>query len=289
MDGLETAASTGIEEPNARLPRHYCEADEKFIPIKFAALPGDDAGRTLWNLPTQAFDKMTRDSGVQKETDMISNGSGYRTAGIGLATLMTVVIWSAPAQGGHAARRRVTLDVGTVIPVRLKDRLSSKDSQQGDKFTAIVQGSNDDPTDLPAGTKIEGTVRKVEAKNGKNPGMLDISFDRIVMRDGRSYSISGAPIDLNSKSVIHRNGRIIAKSGHNGPNRESYVGIGAGAGLLVNVLGHRTGTLRDTLIGGGLGYLAGSLIKSGSSARDVELKEGTKLGVRLRSSVTINR
>jgi|SRR5579871_370688 len=213
---------------------------------------------------------------------------GYTAAGIGLVTLMTSVVWGTPAESRRALEaRRFTLDAGTVIPVKLKDRLSSQDSQEGDVFTAVVQGSNDYPSDLPAGTRVEGKVRKVEAQEGKNPGMIDISFDRIVLRDGKSYPINGSPIDLSSKTVTHRNGRIIAKPGHNGPNREAYVGIGAGAGLLVNVLGHRTGTLRDTLIGGGLGYLAGSLIRGGSSARNVELKEGTKLGVRLTRNVTI--
>ena len=205
-----------------------------------------------------------------------------------MVTLMTSVVWGVPAQSRRAPEaRRFTLAAGTVIPVKLQDRLSSQDSQQGDVFTATVNSSSDYPTDLPSGTKIEGKVRSVEPKDGKKPGMIDISFDRIVLRNGQSFTISGSPIDLNNKAVTRRNGKIVAKSGHNGPNRESFVGIGAGAGLLVNLLGGRTGTLRDTAIGGGLGYLAGSLIKNGSSARDVELKAGTRLGVRLRHTVTI--
>jgi hypothetical protein len=219
---------------------------------------------------------------------MIRINNRHGAATIALAPLAIMLFYGAPAQSGRAPEaRRLRLDSGTVIPVKLNDRLSSKDSQQGDVFTATVQNSEEDPTDLPAGVKIEGVVRKVEAKDGKNPGMLDISFERIVLRNGKSFPISGSPIDLNNKSVVHRNGRIIAKPGHNGPNREAYVGIGAGAGLLFNTLAHRKGTLLDTLVGAGLGYGAGSLIKNGSSARDVELKSGTKLGVRLTRPVTI--
>ena len=73
-------------------------------------------------------------------------------------------------------------------------------------------------------------------------------------------------------------------------NRLTYVGIGAGAGLLVNVLTHRKGTLTDVLVGAAAGYGAGSLIKGGgSSSRDVTLKSGTTMGVALTRSLALAR
>lgn len=206
----------------------------------------------------------------------------HYTMGIGLAALLMPSALLAPIQA-TAKGRALTLSSGTVIPVKLNATLNSKEARKGDTFTATVTKFKDaDETEgLPVGTKVEGVIRSAEAKSGKNPGKLDLDFDRITLPNGRSYSIVGSPFGLDSKSVAHQNGRLVAKPGSKGPNRLTYVGIGAGAGLLVNVLTGRKGTLLDTLLGAGLGYGAGSLIKNGKSVRDVELKSGTNMGVRL--------
>lgn len=183
-----------------------------------------------------------------------------------------------------------TVGAGTVIPVKLDSTLNSKEAQEGDTFTASVTKVGDyDATTLPVGTKIEGVIKSARAKEDNKPGMLDLAFRRVTLPDGHSYSISGSPIDLNSKSVTTKGGRIVAKSGNKGPNRLTYVGIGAGAGLLLNVLGHRKGTLTDILIGAAGGYGAGSLIKNGKEAKDVNLKAGTTLGVSLDRSFAYTR
>jgi hypothetical protein len=209
--------------------------------------------------------------------------------GLGMATLL-VSSYVLPVQAG-AYRKSQTLSSGTVIPVKLNDTLKSSEAQQGDTFSATVTSANADgvSSGLPIGTKVSGVIRKAEAKDGQNPGMLDLAFNRITLPNGRSYTIAGSPIGLDNKSVTTKNGRLVAKSGRSGPNRLQYVGIGAGAGLLVNVLTHRKGTLMDMLIGAGLGYGAGSLIKGKTTVRDVELKAGTKMGVQLERSVTFTR
>jgi hypothetical protein len=219
---------------------------------------------------------------------MTPDGYKQTAARIGLTALLVPLAWSLPA---HSQRHTTTLNTGTVIAVKLNDGLNSRDARKGDTFTTTVTNvdANDNSSALPVGTKVEGVVRSAEPKNDKQPGVIDLAFNRVTLPGGRSYAISGSPISLDSKSVTRRNGQLIAKPGNKGPNRLTYVGIGAGAGLLVNVLTHRKGTLLDTLIGGGLGYAAGSLIKNGSSARDVDLKVGTKMGVRLDRSVAIAR
>jgi hypothetical protein len=218
---------------------------------------------------------------------MITHSS--RAVGMALATLAISIGICGPAQSQKL--RNVTLYSGTVIPVKLDTTLNSKDVQKGDKFTATVTKASkyNESTGLPIGTKVQGVVQSAEPMEGKNPGTLDLAFNRVTLPNGRSYSISGSPIGLDNKSIVYKNGRMVAKKGNKGPNRLTYVGIGAGAGLLLNVLGHRKGTLTDVLIGAGLGYAAGSLIKGGSSPRDVNLKEGTTLGVSLDRNVAIAR
>ncbi|HZT41265.1 MAG TPA: hypothetical protein VFA07_03705 [Chthonomonadaceae bacterium] len=186
---------------------------------------------------------------------------------------------------GHA--RRYVLDPGTVIPVRLDNTLNSKDAHAGDVFTATVTDQGSDA--LPAGTKVEGMVRSAQPKHGKQPGTLDLAFDRVVLPGGKAYNIDGSVIGLDNKSVKHTaSGRLVATPAHR-TDRLTYVGIGAGAGLLISVLTHRKSTFTDTLLGGGLGYLYGALQKGHSNTRDVTLKSGTKIGVRLNNRLAFNR
>jgi hypothetical protein len=223
----------------------------------------------------------------KRDLKMNIEGVSLRKLFVGMA--IAIVAGSVAVSQPAMAEKR-TVSAGTVIPVKLDKSLSSKSAQEGDGFTATVTRVGDyDATTLPVGTKIEGVIKAARAKEDKKPGMLDLAFRRVTLPNGHSYSISGSPIDLNNKSVTTRDGRIVAKSGNKGPNRLTYVGIGAGAGLLVNVLGHRKGTLTDVLIGAAGGYGAGALIKNGKEAKDVYLKAGTTMGVSLDRSFAYAR
>lgn len=210
---------------------------------------------------------------------------------IGLAALCSLMSWgsimgaSAPVRAA-AQTRTIALEAGSVIPVKLDDALSSKNSRKGDTFTATIR--NDTDTDyyrLPAGTRVEGVVRDVRSQKDKDPGVLDLDFRRLRFPDGKSYAIEGSLIGLDNKSVEKRSdGRLVAKPGHS-TDRLTYVGYGAGAGLIVGLLTKHG--IEDTVLGGGLGYLFGSLQKGGSQPRDVSLKQGTELGVRMDKAVSL--
>ena len=185
----------------------------------------------------------------------------------------------------------VTLSAGTVIIVRLDKALSSNESNKGDRFTATVQERNgqSNPYALPSGTQVAGVVRLVRPKKAKDPGVLDLTFQRINFPDGRTDSLNGSLIGLDNKSVTHdKQGRLIARKSHR-IDRLTFVGYGAGAGFLLGLLTDKKNTFRDVTIGAGLGYLYGALEKDRSKVNDVRLKEGTELGVRLDSSITYAR
>jgi len=207
------------------------------------------------------------------------------TKAMGLAALSSLLSW-AGIMGASAQSRPVSLDAGAVLPVKLDDALSSKNSRKGDTFTATIR--NDTDTEyyrLPTGTRVEGVVRDARSQKDKDPGVLDLEFRRLRFPDGKSYAIEGSLIGLDNKSVEKRSdGRLVAKPGHK-TDRLTYVGYGAGAGLIVGLLTKHG--LEDTVIGGGLGYLFGSLQKGGSEPRDVSLKQGTELGVRLDRQITL--
>jgi hypothetical protein len=174
-------------------------------------------------------------------------------------------------------RRRVIIESGSVIPVRLDDRLNSRDSNPGDRFTATVESGRED-CGLPVGTKFEGVIREaVPSRNGK-PGVLDVDFRQIIFPDGRTRPLVAGLTSMDDRHTTRNSdGKLIAKSGR-GNERLKWVGIGAGAGLLIGTL-TKGNALVDTILGGGAGYLYNELQRKG--AGDVDVRAGTEMGVRL--------
>ncbi|MCO5297442.1 MAG: copper amine oxidase N-terminal domain-containing protein [Fimbriimonadaceae bacterium] len=167
---------------------------------------------------------------------------------------------------------------GIVIPFTLNTKLSSNASRVGDRFTAPLDTSGADQYNrLPKGTTLEGRVSAVSAKIGDTPGALGLEFDRITLPDGSRHRIDGVLHGLDGNSVTTENGKLVAKASSKKDDLK-YVGYGAGAGALVSVL-TKGNLLTDSLIGGALGYLFGTIDKA--KVRDVALDTGTRFGVRL--------
>jgi len=183
----------------------------------------------------------------------------------------------------YRGTRTRSLPAGTVLPAKLDDSLTSNDAREGDRFSATIESGRDD-AGLPAGTKVEGVIREaIPARSGK-PGVLDMDFQRVVFPNGETHAISASLISLDNKGISRSSdGRLEAKSGGSNNNeRLKWVGIGAGAGLLISTL-TKGNTLLDTLLGGGAGYLYNELQRKG--AGNVNLKAGTELGVKLNRSL----
>jgi len=201
---------------------------------------------------------------------------------------VTTSVMISPASRCEAQTyRSVTIDAGTVIPVKLRDTISSTESRKGDRFSATLQSEESARSlRLPIGTVIEGTVSGVKPMEGKDPGVVALKFDKVILPNESSYPIQGSLIGLDNKSVTRgSDGRLIAK-----PDQKNktllYAGYGAGAGLVLGAL-TKGNTILDALIGGGLGYLLGSQDKSHGAPRDVVLKPNTEMGVRLDRSLTV--
>jgi TolA-binding protein len=172
-----------------------------------------------------------------------------------------------PARAGsNSGRSRSTespIPVGTELDVRLQDALSSKTNVVEDRFraTTAVDLTLGDRMLIPAGSEIRGVVSSVD-KAGRldRKAQMTVSFDQITI-DGRDYPIQGMVVDAIEGEGIKGD---VAK-------------IGAGAGV---------GAIIGGILGGGKGALAGVLIGGGGIAaatpgKDVELKPGTVLRVRL--------
>jgi hypothetical protein len=181
-------------------------------------------------------------------------------------------------------RTAIMIQDGTVIPVTLDEEISSNTARQGDRFTATVR-SNDDYMGLPIGTKIEGRVVAAKAKEGRNPGMLELDFRRVMLPDGRVTQMDGSLIGLDDKSVIRDSNGIYTARAEKKDERIVYAGYGAGAGLLVGLLTKKP--LEGALLGGVLGFLFGEVQRNQERAADVRLRRGTEFGVRLDKDLSL--
>lgn len=185
--------------------------------------------------------------------------------------------------GGNNNNNRTSIlsvqPVGSVVPVKLDTQLSSDGSQVGDKFTATIDTNGSaDYFGLPQGTKVQGHVNFAQAKRNDTPGVLGLSFDSILMENGRKIPITASLIGLDKKSVMNDNGRIVVNPDNNKRDDLKYVGTGAGAGALIALV-TKGNVVTNAVIGGALGYLYETLLNKPKSS-NVNLDRGTPLGVR---------
>lgn len=172
----------------------------------------------------------------------------------------------------------VTLPVDTVLKVRLNDTIGSDRSRTGDHFLATV----DDPT-FPTGTRVQGVVIAATPASKDTVGRIGVDFRTLELPDGRRIAIAGTPTGLDSDSVTSTSsGRLVAKS-HK--NTGKYIAYGAAGGLLIGSLLGKN--VVGGLLGAGAGYLLGKNKDKKAEHRDVTLKEGTSLGVRLDRRVVV--
>jgi hypothetical protein len=204
---------------------------------------------------------------------------------VGMVALAAVAA-AATASGARAAQGTpVVLSPGTVIPVKLITKLSSKNSHQGDGFSASVDQSKPAYRAVMSGGKVTGVVRRATPKKGKNPGLLDLSFTRLLLPDGRSFVLAGVPASLDSKYLKTRSNGILEAKNTAKNERLKYAAIGAGSAALIKVIGGNSVKVTDVLLGGGLGYGVGAILKAPSQVNNVTLKPGTQLGVLLGNTV----
>jgi hypothetical protein len=198
-----------------------------------------------------------------------------------ISVLALGVTGSALAQTYRRTVAYDSLPAGTVLMVRLDDRLNSAEARPGQRVTATVRGE-EDHSGLPEGSGVEGVVRAAQPASQSRPGVLDVDFTGLSLPNGQVYPIHGSLTSLDTKSVTRTaSGRLVSKRGSKS-ERMKFIGYGAGAGALIGLL---TGgnLLKDALLGGAGGYLYDQLKKDKPQGRyrDVNLKEGAEFGVRL--------
>jgi len=164
---------------------------------------------------------------------------------------------------------------GETLVAILNNDLTTKLSQQGDRFTMTVR----DPSQFE-GAVIEGTVGSVD-QGGRLTGRSEMSlnFDRIRLKNGQTYKFSGVLGNvrlLNGDTI-----KVDNEGGAQGSNQTTQTIQRAGVGTAV-------GAIIGAIAGGGKGAAIGAVIGAAGGAGTVfiqgkdnlELPVGTELTIR---------
>ena len=173
-----------------------------------------------------------------------------------------------------AAPTQVTapaVPVGTEMKIRLDSTVDTKESRDGDKFTATVL----DPSRYADAT-VAGHVAKID-QSGKLKGRtsLVLSFDTMNFKNGTSRTIAAQVVRVygeDSAKKVDDEGNV--QSGSKTSTTVKRTGGGAAAGAVIGAIaGGGKGAAIGAAIGAGVG--AGSTYIQGSNK--VKLDAGTEI------------
>jgi hypothetical protein len=180
-----------------------------------------------------------------------------------------------PAAG--ASRGSVLVPDGTQLVAVLNEKLSTKQSRDGDRFTLTVRSPS-----RYEGATINGHLAGV-GRSGQVSGRAEMSFefDTIRQREGRVYDFAGyieSVRTTNDDTVrVDNEGRVQDESGQTG-RTVTRTGIGAAIGAVIGaVAGGGKGAAIGAAVGAGVG--AGSVFIQGRN--DLDLMSGTEFTIRV--------
>lgn len=185
--------------------------------------------------------------------------------------------------------RTYKVEAGERIRVRLENKITSKNSQVGDRFkvrvTEPVYASNGVIV-IPNGSTIHGRVDEVEkAKKGGKPGSIDVSFVEVELPNGMRKEINGSLTNLDTDDA--KSDDEGTASGDKMKNRKVIFIGGGGAGGAV--IGAAIGGGKGALIGGIAGAIGGLIGEKLTKGEEAEVKEGTEFGVYLNRDLYLPR
>jgi hypothetical protein len=222
-----------------------------------------DGGRRLRVTRRLSSDRLNRTIEVQSVYDRTSdvaqwsvyNGSSYPTTG-GTTT------------GDFAVPNN------TELRGVLNTNLSTRDSRDGDRFTITVR----EPRQYD-GAIIEGYVSGVD-RGGRVSGRSEmvLNFDRIRMRDGRTYSFAGL-----IQSVRTPNGEVVNVNNEGSVREDNRTNTTVAR----TAIGTALGALIGAVAGGGKGAAIGAAVGAGAGAGSVYVQGRDDLYLTTGSEVSI--
>ena len=170
------------------------------------------------------------------------------------------------------APKKLIIDQGTQLTVRLVDSIDSEKNQTGDTFHATLNAplSSDGEEAVPAGTDLTGHLVEVKSA-GKFAGQADLvlQLDSITS-GGKTYNLQ---TDTYRKDGTSR-----------GKNTAEKVGGGA---ILGGIIGAIAGGGKGAAIGAAAGAGAGGAVQAASKKQQIKLPSETVLNFTLQAPITV--
>ncbi|MGI8554974.1 MAG: hypothetical protein ACR2LT_01255 [Pyrinomonadaceae bacterium] len=163
---------------------------------------------------------------------------------------------------------------GTILTGRLENDISTKYSQNNDRFRMTVTAPNQ-----YQGAVVEGYISGIN-RSGKVSGrsQLTFNFETIRLTNGNTYDFSGflQSVTGTDGNTIQVDTEGVAKGDNQTTTTATRGAIGAGLGAIIGAIaGGGKGAAIGAIIGGGAG--AGSVYVQGKD--DLELKSGSSVTV----------
>jgi hypothetical protein len=173
-----------------------------------------------------------------------------------------------------SARKIVRIPAGTEVKIRLDNEIDTKESRDGDRFTATVLSPS-----RYADATIEGHIARIN-KSGKLTGKteLALTFDRIRLRNGQSGRMAAQVVRVygeDSVKSVDEEGNI--QSGSKGKTTAVRAG---GGGALGAIIGGIAGGGKGAAIGAAIGAGAGAASTAIQGSNKVKLESGTEILIR---------
>ncbi|HZQ93730.1 MAG TPA: BON domain-containing protein [Candidatus Sulfotelmatobacter sp.] len=186
---------------------------------------------------------------------------------------------SAPAAPEHTsapapppAPRKLIIDQGTQLAIRLVDAIDSEKNQTGDTFHATLNAAltSDGQEALPAGVDIVGHLVSVKSA-GKFKGQSEVVLQLdSVTSAGKTYNLQ---TDQYTKTGSSR-----------GKNTAMKVGGGAAIGSIIGAI---AGGGKGAAIGAAAGAGVGGGVQAATKGQQIKLPSETVLNFTLQSPVTV--
>lgn len=179
---------------------------------------------------------------------------------------------AAPAPPPPPAPKRLIIDQGTQLTVRLIDPIDSEKNQTGDTFRGTLNAAltSDGETAVPAGVELTGHLVEVKSA-GKFAGQSSVVMQLDSLKSGgKSYDLQ---TDQYKKTGSSR-----------GKNTAEKVGGGA---VLGGIIGAIAGGGKGAAIGAAAGAGVGGGVQAASKSQQIKLPSETVLNFTLQAPITV--
>jgi hypothetical protein len=278
--GVKTVINN-LEVSNIGKPSAVAEMTPPAAAPSAAGVPADNPPQPSSSKATKASksSKARHDSGASKSAG--DAGSGPEANGDNAPQQASNDNMAPPAENTPTAQdppppppapKKLIIDQGTQLTVRLIDPIDSEKNQTGDTFHATLNAplTSDGEEAVPAGVELVGHLIEVKSA-GKFAGQSSVVMQLDSLTSGgKTYNIQ---TDQYSK-----------KGSSRGKNTAEKVGAGAAIG---GIIGAIAGGGKGAAIGAAAGAGVGGGVQAASKSQQIKLPSETVLNFTLQQPVTV--